>query len=153
MQEGHGPGRDPALEAVAHHQLGPAAKLPQHGVEPLEVIGIVGVAHDHIATAGGADAAHQRGPIAAVHHPDHAGAGRLGQGLRAVGRAVVGHQHLTGHAGAGQEAPGLGDTDLQGLRLVEAGHEDGELEARRARRGPGRTLVLLPNRHVHGSSR
>ena len=53
---------------------------------------------------------------------------RLGHALRAVGRAVVGDQHLAGNAGAAQEAHRLHDADLDGLRLVQARHHDGQFD-------------------------
>ncbi len=81
MQGGHGALGDSALEPVAHDQLRSVPQLGQHFVQPLEVVGIVRVAHDDEAAAGGADAADQGRAIAAVEHAHHPRAFRFGERL------------------------------------------------------------------------
>ena len=50
--------------------------------------------------------------------------------LRAVGAAVVGDQHLTAHTTALKVPLRLVDADRKSLRLIEAGHQNGELGLR-----------------------
>ncbi len=151
MQEGHGPGRDAALEPVAHDQLCAGAQLVQQQVQALEIVGVVGVAHDDETATRGADPAHQGGAIAAIEHADHARAFRFGQSLGPIGRSVVGDQHLAGHAGAAQEAERLAHTDLHGLGFVQTGHQDGELELSRAHGRSRHTPFVFADRHGHDS--
>ena len=130
VQGGHGALCDAALEPVAHDQVRAVAQLCDHGVQVLEIVAVVGVAHDDVLAAGGRDAADQGRAVAALGHGDQARAVRLGDGLGAVGGAVVGDQHLARDAGALEEAAGLVDADRQRFRLVQAGHQNGELERR-----------------------
>ena len=51
MQRRHGRFRDPAAKAVSHHDVIALAELFHEAVEVGEVVGIVAVAHDDIATA------------------------------------------------------------------------------------------------------
>jgi len=59
---------------------------------------------------------------------DDARAQGLGHGLRAIGRAVVGDQDFARNAAALQIAAGLANADLDGLRLVQAGHQNGQFD-------------------------
>jgi hypothetical protein len=72
VQGRHGAGRDPALEAVAHDQVGPAAEFFDEGVQPREIVAVVAVAHDDVAPAGGGDAGTERGTVALDRDIDHA---------------------------------------------------------------------------------
>ena len=122
-------GKTATLELTPEQaELVAAAQTLDHQVQPLEIVAVVGVAHDHEAAAGGVDAADQGRAIAALGNGRDAGAMILGDQLRAVGRSVVGDQHLADDARTGQEAAGLVDAHRQGLRLVEAGHQDSEFD-------------------------
>ncbi len=67
------------------------------------------------------------GPVAPLGHGDHP-CPLGGRDLRrAVGAAVVGHDHLAVDAEAGHGGLGLGDAARQRLRLVEAGEDHREL--------------------------
>ena len=57
MEGRHRARSDPAEKAVAHDQLVALAKLLDEGHQIAEVVAIVGVAHDHVATARGLDTA------------------------------------------------------------------------------------------------
>src|SRR6185369_16829650 len=76
----------------------------------------------------GFDARHERTavtPDRRVHDP---GARRFRDRLRAVHRTVVGHHDLADDTEARHAAQGLADADLDGLRLVEAGEHNADLD-------------------------
>src|SRR4051812_31827515 len=58
-----------------------------------------------------------------------AGAGCLGDCLRAVGAAIVGNQHLALDAAAGEKAACFGNTGRQCLRFVKTGHKNSSSHA------------------------
>src|SRR5262249_36127316 len=53
VQPGHGPRPDAPPEAVAHHQVVALPQLLHKRLNGAEIVGIVGVAHDHVLAAGG----------------------------------------------------------------------------------------------------
>jgi hypothetical protein len=128
---GHGARQDaPAAcrEAAAHDQVRAG---PQTGQEPrqfAEVVGAVGVAHQHEPAAGGGDAASQRVAVAACRDFDNPCPGRFGQRLRAVGAAIVRDNDLARDAGGGEGGRSLGYAPRYRRSFVEAGHEDGQLQ-------------------------
>src|SRR6185437_14700456 len=127
VQRRHGPRRDPAPEPVAHHQVRALAQFVNKGHQVGEIIGIVGVAHDHVLAVGRDDATHQRVAVTLVADRYHPGAGVGGQPLAAVRAAVVGDQHLAADPALGQESHSLADARRHGLCLVEARHDHGQL--------------------------
>ena len=66
VQWRHGTGGDPTAKAVAHHQIGTGTELIEEELEPGKVVAIIGIAHDHVAPAGSADASHECAAVAAV---------------------------------------------------------------------------------------
>src|SRR3546814_18125245 len=58
---GHRAGFDPALEAIAHHEVGAAAQSLDERFEILEVVAVVGVTHDDETAACGLDAVDEIG--------------------------------------------------------------------------------------------
>src|SRR5262249_3734233 len=83
---------------------------------------------DDEPAAGSAYAGADRSADAAVADPDHTGPGALREGGRAVGASVVVDEDLGAEgvlADAGQRGV---DAALDGLRLVEAGQEEGDFE-------------------------
>ena len=72
------------------------------------------------------DAAAQGAAVAFVLHRHDAGAEFPGDGLRAVGAAIVGDDDFAGHAGALDSEPRLLDAVRERFRLVQAGHENGQ---------------------------
>ena len=128
---GMAPGCDPTGEPVAHHQLRPGAQGVDERIEGREVVAVVGVAHDDVPAAGGMDPAEQRAAVPGFGDGHDAGAGGSGDLRRAVGAAVVGHQHLAVDVAAAQVVGRLGDAGRQRLRLVQARHEDRQLTAGR----------------------
>ncbi len=105
----HRPRLDAALEAVAHNEVVALTQLRQEAVEVGEVVGIVGVAHHHVAAAGRLNAAEQRRAVALalhVHDPRAEGTGDL---LAAVGRTVV-HDH---HGGSFRKPTKAGEGSVQ----------------------------------------
>jgi len=128
VQRRHGAARDPALEAIAHHDVGACAQ-PFHKRHQLgEVVGIVGIAHDDEPPARRRYAADQRRAIAAFGNGGHARAVRLGDRLRSVAAAVVGNQHLALDAAGRQEPARFVDAARDRLSLIEARHQDREFK-------------------------
>ena len=72
------------------------------------------------------DAAAQGIAVAFFLHGHDARAEFFGDGLRAVGAAVVGDQNFAGHSGALDAELRLFNAAGNGLRLVEARHENGQ---------------------------
>nr|BFE77248.1 hypothetical protein GCM10020092_105490 [Actinoplanes digitatis] len=128
VQERHRALADAAAEPVAHDNVVPVAQALDERPELREVVGVVGVGHDHVAAAGLGDAGDQRGAVALAGRVHHPGAGADGYLLGAVGRSVVADQHLTPDTQFGERTQRLADTGFQGLRLVEAGQQDGDLD-------------------------
>src|ERR1035441_1119623 len=83
----HGPRLDAALEPVPHDHVVAFAQLLNKVVQMLEIITVVGVAHDAKAAARLGDCAVQRGAVAADGDIDHAGAETGSYLLRTVGGA------------------------------------------------------------------
>ena len=127
VQRRHRPGRDPAPEAVAHHQVRALAQFVNERHQVGEIVAVVGVAHDHVFAVGGDDPAHQGVAVTLVADRYHPGAGAGGQPLTAVGAAVIGDQHLAADTAFGQESNSLADARRHGLCLVEARHDHGQL--------------------------
>ena len=151
VQRGHGPGRDAAGEPVAHHQVRALAQFVNERHQGSEIIAVVGVAHDDVLALGRDDAAHQRVAVALLADRDDAGARLGGQLLAAVCAAVIGDEHLTADTARGQESHRLGHARRHGLRLVEAGHDHGQLHvsspspsAEPVASGRPRSRLLLP---------
>jgi hypothetical protein len=147
----HRAGLDPTREAVAHHQVGSGAEPLEERHHAREVVAPIRVAHHHVPAARGEAAEVERRAVAADRHVHDASALRLGELLRAVARAVVRHEHLAGHTMALEKLARLAHARADGLRLVEAGHQDRELEGLRpcVRRSGRSTHCNRPDR-LHG---
>jgi hypothetical protein len=135
VQPRHRPGLDAAGETVAHHQIVAGAQPVEERPEGGEVVAVVGIAHRHIGAARRGDPADQRRAVAPLGHRHHPGALGLGERLRAVGAAVVGHQHLAGDPGRFEELACLAHTRRHRLGLVQAGHHDRQFAGRVGRGG------------------
>ena len=93
-----------------------------------EIVAVVGVAHDEVLAAGCGDAAHEGVAVAAAGDVDDASAEFASDLLGAVGAAVVADDDFAGDVVFAEDAHGFFDAGADGVRLVEAGHDDGELE-------------------------
>ena len=122
VQPRHRAGFDGATEPGTQDEVGAFGQQPQQLVEAREVVGAVGVADDNDLAARGRDARLVGVAVAAFGHADNARARRLGRLERAVGRAVVGHHHLSLDAGTREAFPRLLDAGDDCGPLVEAGH-------------------------------
>ena len=136
MQQRHGALLDAALEAVAHHEAMAGTQLFDEAFQPGEIVAVVRVPHDDVAAARRGDSARQRCAVAALGNLHEASPCSLRQSLRAVARAVVGDQHLAGNSRALEEAARLGDAGGHRGCLVEAGHENRQLDHASAPRRP-----------------
>jgi hypothetical protein len=126
-------GREPA----PLHELVALPKLGHEAWDFAEVVAGVGVAHDHVPSAGGRDASHQCVAIPAlgdVHDASTVGARDVRRAIRA---AVVSDDHFAGDAVLAQRRLCGVDALRQSLRLVEAGHDDRQLDLRRWACGVG----------------
>src|SRR5690606_336725 len=109
-----------------HHQVGAVPELLHERHEVREVVGVVGVAHDHVLAAGGADAAHEGVAVPLLGDVHHPGARVTGELLRPVGAAVVGDHDLAVDPVPLHEVDGLAHARGNGLGLVEARHYNGQ---------------------------
>jgi hypothetical protein len=118
----------PIWNLAEEHRAGRIPKVFHESVEMFEIVAVVGVAHDDVASARLLYASVQRSTVAArsnVHDPGTMPARDL---LRSISRTVVGDQHLSLKACAFDEPTGFAYADGDCLRLVEAGHQDGQFE-------------------------
>ena len=123
-------------ETMAHHQRVAGTQTVDERIELREIVAVVSVAHDDEFAVRGADAAKEGAPVPLFRDPHDPSPGVTGKLLGSVGRAVVGDQYLPVDAGPLQKATRLAYAGRNRLGLVEAGHENGQLEnARRVRRG------------------
>ncbi len=93
-----------------------------------EIVTVVRVTKNQVASAGGFDATAEGIAIAALGNGDDARTVILGDFLRAVGRAVVRDDDLPTGVEGEEGLPGLIDTNRQGASLVEARHYDADLD-------------------------
>ncbi len=128
MQLGHRARADAASEPVAHCQGSAIAQGCDEAAQVREIVAVVRIAHDHEAPASGRDACAQGRAVALDRHVDDARARVTRDRLRAVGRAVVGNENLAGNARLRDEAARLVDAGWQRAILIEAGHQDRQLE-------------------------
>src|SRR5690348_10778337 len=126
MQRRHRSAFDSSLEPVAHHQLCAFTQFGDERHEIGEVVAIIGVAHDHVLAAGSTNATNEGISVALVPDGDHPGAGLGGELPTAVGAAVVGNDHLAVDTVLFNESQSFGDTGGNGLRLIEAGNDNGQ---------------------------
>src|SRR5512143_3361733 len=89
MEEGHRAGADTTSEAVAHDEVVARAQPLEEHVHRREVIGEIGVTHEHIASARRPYAAGERGTVSPDRRADDARAGTLRDLPRSIGTAVV----------------------------------------------------------------
>src|SRR4029077_10973698 len=84
VQERHRSRRDPALEAIAHDEIGTNAQPFQEQYQRRKVVAQVCVAHDHVAAVCSLDAPEQRGAISATLNMDDASTQLLRNGLGTI---------------------------------------------------------------------
>jgi len=134
----HRAGLDAPGKPVADDEVVAVAEAVDKGLDRGEVVAVVGVAHDHEAPARGVDAADQRAPVSLSRDVDNAHAELACDGLRAVGAPVVGDDDLRRQAVLLDRLSRLADARGKRLDLVEARHDDRDLDRRtRARVVPG----------------
>jgi len=156
MQGRHRARRDAAGEAVPHHQLITGAQAVEKRVEPAEIVAVVAVADDDLAAARGADPGDQAVAIPPLGHMDDASPEAARKLRRAVRTAVVGHEHLALDPGAGEKPECLANAGRQRHRLVEARHQDRQLDVRPGRSWQTLGIAMLDRRapagHEHGGT-
>ncbi len=130
VQWRHGTGGNPTAEAVAHHQIGTGTKLIEEWLEPGKVVAIIGIAHDHVASTGSADAGHECATITTASRDRQSGTVGQGDGRGFIGASIVGNNDFTDNLMFVQKALCLDDTTGEGLSFVEAGHHDREFAGR-----------------------
>src|SRR5690349_13726104 len=100
MQQRHGAGGDAPEEAVAHDELVALAQLGDEGIEMLEVVALVAVAHNDVSAVRFPDSADQRRAVSALRNGRDPCALSFGDLPASVGAAVVCDQHLALDAAA-----------------------------------------------------
>ena len=70
----------------------------------------------------------QRSAISANRHIHNARAFAAGDLLRAIGRAIVSDDHFAAEPGIADRSKRLADAEGQRLGLIEARHQDGQIE-------------------------
>ena len=126
MQRRHGAGRDAAFESVAHDEVATVTQLFDERHERGEVVAVIGIPHDDEPPARRRDPSHERASVALGLDRHDARPPGLGDGLRAVGAAVVGDDDLAGDTVVGEAGAGFLDADGERLGLVEARHHHAE---------------------------
>ena len=154
MQPGHGArfhraaaGRQPATL----HQVVSLSQLGDELRDVAEVVAVVRVAHDHVAPARRADAAHQGVAIAACADWYDTRAERRRDLDGAVGAAVVRDDDFSLDSSRLQGGEGLLDAHAHGLVLVEARHDHGHFD--RGRFGEGVSAGTERSLGGHGPAR
>ena len=92
-----------------------------------KIVAAVGITHDDMATASCADAAQKRTAITLALNMHDARAQSGCDGARIVAAAIVGDQHFAANCAGREKSLGLADAITNCCRLVEAGHQDGQL--------------------------
>ncbi len=90
MEPGHGSPLYAAFEPVPHNKIVSFSQLSYEPIEPREVIGIIGVTHNHETPFRCFNAAGKGRSIAAFRNRYDSRAETLRNGLGTVGRAIVG---------------------------------------------------------------
>jgi len=121
-------GTTPSRQPAPHDQLVSAAQLLHKGAQRRPVIAVVGVSHDDVFPARALYAAQDRCTVAAHGHVDDASTGLACCTLRTVGASVVSHDDLASNVEPLQGTQCFGDAGCQGLGLIEAGHQERELQ-------------------------
>jgi hypothetical protein len=134
----HGAGRDAALEAIAHHQLVAGTQRGNERIEAGEVVAVVGIAHDDVTATCRLNADGKRRAVPPQSNGHHPRAVTLRDLLAAVGRAVVGNEDFARDPRPLEETLRLADAGRKRLGLIEARHQDGELDFGQAIRPGGR---------------
>lgn len=111
----------PPRKRFEHHVVSFSKLLDETGNQS-EVVTIVGVAHDDELAFGRGDAAHQSGSVAALLDRNDTRAYGLGQGLRAIGAAVIGNDYFAGNSAAPQGSESLFNANFERLGLVQTRH-------------------------------
>src|SRR5262249_12527563 len=119
MQRRHGPALDAAGESVAAHEIISGFELFDEAFERLEIIAVIGVAHDHVLAPGRLDASLQGIAVAAFGGGHDPRAERLRDLLRSVDTAIVDDDDLAGKVLPREIALCFHDTGAKRPRLVE----------------------------------
>ncbi len=129
VERRHRPRLDEAGETRAHDELGAPPELLDERPKLAEVVGAVGVAHDHIAAADEGERIDVGAPEAPLGRAQHARAA----GQRQLGRAVaaaVDDQDLPDHAGLLHPLVAPGDEVGDGQLFVQRRDDDRQLRLR-----------------------
>ena len=141
MQRWHRSGPDSPAKAVADDHGVTRSQGFHEGIELRKVIADIGIGHDHESTASRLDTANQRTSVSLAFNVNDTRARHLSQFDRAIGRAVIRNQYLCADTGTPNEVVGLADTDGDRLRLIQAWHQDGQLQQRGLRPRRSGTII------------
>jgi hypothetical protein len=94
MQERHRTLRNSPLKTITHHQLITLIQLGKKLGGLAEVIGCIGITHQHIAPLGCLDTSNQRSSITPLRHGDHNSSVLAGDLLGTITTAIVSDDHF-----------------------------------------------------------
>jgi hypothetical protein len=129
--QGMAPGRivpPPLGKAATHHDIIAFAELLDKARRFAEIIAIVRISHKNPSSAGRLDPAAEGTAIAFCDDFDDACSVVASEGKRAIGGTIVGDKDLTFDASGDETALGFVDTCNEGLSLVQARHQDREIQ-------------------------
>ena len=129
MKERHRAGLDSALEAIAHHQIVAPSQLLHEWLEAVEVVTVVGVPHDDIASPRRLYPSKQSASVSLLGDVYNTCSEALCELGRAIVAAVVGYEYLAVYPMAGEVPKRLLHANADGFGLVQAGHQDRQLAA------------------------
>jgi hypothetical protein len=142
----HGVLVNAAVEPRAHDQVVPGVERLDESRQLVQRVGLVRVPHDDVAAARLRQPSEVRAPVPAARLGHDGGAVRGRYLGRAVGRAVVDDDHLTGTARGLDALPCLVDHCADRALLVEARNDDGDLD-------DGSAVITLRHRYSHAAGR
>lgn len=128
MEPGHGSGTYAAAEPIAHDEVMALAQPLDEGLDVAEVVRVVGITHDDIATTGGRNARLQGTAVTTVRDSDHPSSVKAGDLGRAIRATVIGHDDLAPHTRLAQGLKGLVHATTDGASLVEARHNNRHID-------------------------
>src|SRR5579859_4873735 len=118
MQQRHRSRLNAAAKAIAHSEVGPISQFSEKARNVGELVTVVCIGDEHIATASCFNACIERCSISPWMREDHARTMSTGNLRRTICRAIVGYNNFTADVIFAQGSLSLPDADRQCLRLV-----------------------------------
>jgi hypothetical protein len=133
MQRPHRARRYATAEPISNDEVNVFAQLLEEGIEPTEVVAVVGIAHDHKGSLRLLYACKEDGAVSTLGYLNDARPVLSCDFGRAICAAIIGDQNLANNASSLEVGKRLIDANAQGLCLIEARHENRELKRGRSK--------------------